>query len=96
MGSGATDEREAAKWLRVAARQLPMAQYLHGRMLAEGRGEEPDLYAARTLFARAAAAGVVEAKAALAEMMLNGRCERMRCGSFAAPTARKFSLSVVL
>ena len=50
-----------------------MAQYLHGRMLAEGRGEDVNLEAARALFARAAEAGVVDAKAALAEMMLNGR-----------------------
>ena len=49
-GAGAPDEREAAKWMRLAADKLPMAQYLHGRMLAEGRGEEPDFEAARALF----------------------------------------------
>ena len=72
-GAGAPDEREAAKWMRLAADKLPMAQYLHGRMLAEGRGEEPDFEAARALFARAADSGLVDAEAALAEMMLNGR-----------------------
>ena len=67
------DEREAAIWLRKAAEGVPEAQYIYGRMLAEGRGVAPDPRGARTWFFRAAEAGQVDGLVALAEMMLNGR-----------------------
>jgi TPR repeat protein len=67
------NDQEAARWLRNAAEGVPEAQYIYGRMLAEGRGMEPDLKAARTWFMRAAEAGLPEGEVALAEMMLNGR-----------------------
>jgi TPR repeat protein len=68
-----SDRAKAAHRLRVGASETPTAQYLHGRMLAEGLGETADLEAARSLFARAAKAGIVDAQAALAEMLVNGR-----------------------
>ena len=37
------DEQQAAQWLRRAAEGVPDAQYMYGRMLAEGRGVTPDL-----------------------------------------------------
>jgi TPR repeat protein len=46
---------------------------MYGRMLAEGRGVDSDLAAARAWFAKAAAAGFADAQVALGEMMLNGR-----------------------
>ena len=46
-----------------------------GACSPRAEGEEVDLEAARALFTRAASAGMVEAKAALAEMMLNGQGE---------------------
>jgi TPR repeat protein len=67
------DDVQAAKWLREAAEGLPQAQYIYGRMLADGRGVAPDLAAAREWFARAAESGLGDAEVALAEMMLNGR-----------------------
>jgi TPR repeat protein len=67
------DEEKAAQWLRRAADGVAEAQYMYGRMLAEGRGVRPDLPEARAWFARAADAGVVDAQVALAEMMANGR-----------------------
>src|SRR5258708_34201841 len=42
-------------------------------MLAEGRGIEADAKAGRAWIARAAALGMADAEAALAEMMMNGR-----------------------
>jgi len=48
------------------------AQYLYGRMLAEGRGIMPDLSQARTWLARAAEAGVTDAQVTLGEMVANG------------------------
>ena len=67
------DEQQAAQWLRRAAEGVPDAQYMYGRMLAEGRGIAPDLEEARAWFQRAADAGASDAQVALAEMMANGR-----------------------
>jgi TPR repeat protein len=67
------NKMEAENWLRKSAEYLPQAQYVYGRMLAQGDGAEPDLHAARAWLTRAAKAGFTEAQAALAEMMLNGR-----------------------
>ncbi|HEY2111409.1 MAG TPA: tetratricopeptide repeat protein, partial [Dongiaceae bacterium] len=67
------DDEQAAKWLRQAAEGLPQAQYIYGRMLADGRGVAADLTAARDWFARAADSGLGDAQVALAEMMVNGR-----------------------
>lgn len=73
-GAGvARDDEEAVRWFRSAAEQVPDAQFLYARMLAEGRGTPSDLTRARAWFARAADAGVLGAQVALAEMMLNGR-----------------------
>jgi TPR repeat protein len=67
------DDQKAADWVHRAAEGLPEAQYVYGRMLAEGRGVMADLAAARTWFARAADAGFSDGEVALAEMLLNGR-----------------------
>lgn len=67
------DKQMAARWLRCAAEEVADAQYLYARMLAEELGEQCDLPGARIWFERAAVAGVLDAKVALAEMMLNGR-----------------------
>src|SRR4029077_20481631 len=67
------DDVQAARWLREAAEGLPQAQYIYGRMLADGHGVAPDLNAARDWVARAADSGLGDAEVALAEMMLNGR-----------------------
>jgi TPR repeat protein len=67
------NEEQAATWLRRASEGIPEAQYMYGRLLAEGRGVSPDPHAARQWFAKAADAGVLDAQAALAEMMVNGR-----------------------
>ena len=66
-----------------AADGVPDAQYMYGRMLAEGRGVLPDLQGARAWFARAADADLPDAQVALAEMMVNGR------GGPASPAAAK-------
>ncbi|MBN8956466.1 MAG: sel1 repeat family protein [Rhizobiales bacterium] len=81
-GAGvARDDVEAVRWFRSAAEQVPDAQFLYARMLAEGRGTPSDLAGARAWFARAADAGLPDAQVALAEMMLNGR------GGAASPAA---------
>ncbi|MGE0750959.1 MAG: hypothetical protein AB7K64_10265 [Variibacter sp.] len=81
-GAGvARDDEEAVRWFRNAAEQVPDAQFLYARMLAEGRGTPSDLAGARAWFTRAATAGVPDAQVALAEMMLNGR------GGAASPAA---------
>jgi TPR repeat protein len=67
------NEQCAAEWVRRAAEGVPDAQFMYGRMLAEGRGVPPDLEMARAWFARAAEAGIPDAQVALAEMMVNGR-----------------------
>jgi TPR repeat protein len=67
------DERQAAQWLRRAADGVALGQYWYGRALVEGRGVRANAEAGRTWIARAAAVGVPEAEAALAEMMVNGR-----------------------
>jgi TPR repeat protein len=67
------DDEQAAQWLRQAAEGLPQAQYIYGRMLADGRGVAADLTAARDWFTRAADSGLGDAEVALAEMMVNGR-----------------------
>jgi TPR repeat protein len=67
------NDEQAATWLRRAAEGVPEAQFMYGRLLAEGRGVSPDLRAARQWFAKAADAGVLDAQVALAEMMVNGR-----------------------
>ena len=67
------DDKQAALWLRRAAEGIPEAQYMYGRLLADGRGIAADLPAARSWFERAAAAGLTDAEVALAEMLLNGR-----------------------
>jgi uncharacterized protein len=67
------DEQQAVLWLRRAAEGVAEAQYMYGRMLAEGRGLALDLVGARAWFTRAAEADLSDAQVALAEMMLNGR-----------------------
>ena len=67
------NEEQGAAWLRRAAEGVPEAQFMYGRMLAEGRGVAPDLREARVWFTRAADADVLDAQVALAEMMVNGR-----------------------
>jgi TPR repeat protein len=67
------DEQRAAQWLRRAAEGIADAQFMYGRMLAEGCGVPPDLPCARSWFARAAADGLADAEVALAEMVLSGR-----------------------
>jgi hypothetical protein len=67
------DDEQAARWLRRAAEGVPEAQYMYGRMLAEGRGVALDLKSARAWLARAADLGLPDAQVALAEMMVNGR-----------------------
>lgn len=66
------DDRKAAQWVRRAAEEVAEAQYMYGRILQDGRGVPVDLREARIWFARAAAAGVPDARVALAEMLLNG------------------------
>jgi len=66
------DDRKAAQWVRRAAEEVAEAQYMYGRILQDGRGVPIDLREARIWFARAAAAGVADARVALAEMLLNG------------------------
>ena len=61
------DEAEAAHWLRLAADELPKAQYWFGRMLAEGRGATRDAAAGKAWIERAATNGWLEAKSALDE-----------------------------
>ena len=39
--------RTGGAWLRRAAEGVPDAQFMYGRMLAEGRGVAPDLREAR-------------------------------------------------
>ncbi|WP_407159423.1 tetratricopeptide repeat protein [Bradyrhizobium sp. STM 3557] len=67
------DETAAAVWFRQSAERLPEAQYAYGRMLADGRGMQPDPAGARIWLARAADAGLADAQVALAEMLVNGR-----------------------
>jgi uncharacterized protein len=67
------DEPQAATWLRRAAGGVVDAQYHYGRMLVDGRGVEANATAGRAWIARAAGAGMANAQAALAEMMVNGR-----------------------
>ena len=67
------DERQAAQWLRRAADGVAMGQYWYGRVLVEGRGVGADAQAGRAWIARAAAVGIPEAEASLAEMMVTGR-----------------------
>jgi TPR repeat protein len=67
------DDRRAAAWIGRAAADVREAQYVYGRMLAEGKGVAQDPEAARDYFAKAAQRGLVDAEVALAEMMLNGR-----------------------
>jgi TPR repeat protein len=67
------DERQAAQWLRRAAGGVALGQYWYGRALDEGRGVTANAEAGRAWIARAAAVGIPEAEAALAEMMVNGR-----------------------
>jgi TPR repeat protein len=67
------DARQAADWLRRAAEGVPEAQYLYGRILAEGRGVAADPAAARRWIGEAADRGLAEARLALAEMLVNGR-----------------------
>ncbi|MGC4025471.1 MAG: hypothetical protein QM744_10165 [Mesorhizobium sp.] len=66
------DDRKAAQWVRRAAEEVAEAQYMYGRILQEGRGVPVDLREARIWYARAAAAGIPDARVALAEMLLNG------------------------
>jgi uncharacterized protein len=67
------DAQQAAHWLRRAAEGVPEAQYMYGRMLADGHGIPADPEAARGWISRASATGLREAQVALAEMMVNGR-----------------------
>jgi uncharacterized protein len=66
------DERQAAQWLRRAADGIATGQYWYGRMLVEGRGIAAHAEEGRTWIARAAAVGLPEAEATLAEMMVKG------------------------
>jgi TPR repeat protein len=52
---------------------VAMAQYWYGRLLVEGRGVDIDLGEARIWLARAAEAGIAEARVMLGELMLNAR-----------------------
>jgi TPR repeat protein len=73
-GVGVEQNRdEAALWLRRAAEGVPEAQYVYGRMLADGLDLAPNLEEARLWFTRAAKAELPDAQAALGEMLLNGR-----------------------
>ncbi len=67
------DDEQAVAWFRRAARELTVAQYWYGRMLAEGRGTPQDLPAARDLFLRAAEQGLQDAEVVAGEMLANGR-----------------------
>jgi TPR repeat protein len=67
------DDRRAATWMARAALEIPEAQFMFGRMLAQGRGVAADLDEARVFIAKAAAAGVPDAEVALGEMMVTGR-----------------------
>jgi uncharacterized protein len=67
------DEQRAAIWIRRAANGVRDAQYIYGRMLADGRGVAPDLVEARAWLVRASDSGMPDAQVALAEMMVNGR-----------------------
>lgn len=67
------DVPQAARLLARAAETLPLAQYWHGRLLAEGQGVPRDEAAACACFTRAAQAGIAEAQLALADCHLHGR-----------------------
>ncbi|WP_431305759.1 tetratricopeptide repeat protein [Sediminicoccus sp. BL-A-41-H5] len=68
----APDHEEAKKWLREAATSINNAQYWYARLISEN-GSEDELVEARTWYLEASNAGLVDATAALAEMLDNGR-----------------------
>jgi TPR repeat protein len=68
----ARDETRAAFWIAKAAERLPEAQFLAAQMLADGRGFEQDLVAAREYFRIASASGLPEAVLALGEFYALG------------------------
>jgi len=67
------DDAAALAMFRRAADSVPAAQYWCGRMLAEGRGVDPDPTAARAAFLHAAASHDADAEVAAGEMLINGR-----------------------
>ncbi|HEY6258734.1 MAG TPA: sulfotransferase [Xanthobacteraceae bacterium] len=66
------DDQQALVWLRRAAASVAEAQFWYGWFLVQGRGVDRDPERGRAWITRAAERGLVDARLALGETVLNG------------------------
>ncbi|GBR50181.1 tetratricopeptide repeat family protein [Neokomagataea thailandica NBRC 106555] len=77
-GVGASDNKEAARWMQRATDGVVNAQYWYGRMLLEGRGVAVDPTQALYWMEKAADAGMAEAQAVVGQFLVTGQINNRR------------------